>query len=238
MSTTLAPDRVSTVRTPKDTRTLRRVVVAVLLPLGPLAVVGIRGYLPYFSAASSEEAVTQTAAHLGRMDLVLWLSVIAMIALVPSALGAARLAQRRAPVLSLLAVGLLVPSFILLFFGSGDPMLRVLAASGLDPATAARLYDDTAALGPMSLSLFGFVAGHIVGTVLLGLALWRASVVPSWAAIAVMVSQPLHFVAFVIVGWQPLDVVAWGLMALGLGVAAVRVLRTPDDEWDLPPVAR
>jgi hypothetical protein len=238
MSTTLAPDRVSAVRTPRDTRTLRRIVVAVLLPLGPLSVAGIRGYLPYFSAASSEETVTQTAARLGRMDLVLWLSVVAMIALVPSALGAARLAQRRAPVLSLLAIGLLVPSFILLFFGSGDPMLRVLAASGLDSATAARLYDATAALGPMTLSLFGFVAGHIVGTVLLGLALWRASVVPTWAAIAVMVSQPLHFLAFVIVGSQPLDVAAWGLMTLGLGVAALRVLRTPNDEWDLPAVAR
>jgi hypothetical protein len=161
-----------------------------------------------------------------------------MIALVPSALGAARLAQRRAPVLALLAVCLLVPSFILLFFGSGDPMLRVLAASGLDTATAARLYDATAGLGPMALSLFGFVAGHIVGTVLLGFALWRASAVPSWAAIAVILSQPLHFVAFVIVGSQPLDVGAWGLMTLGLGVAALRVLRTPNDEWDLPAVAR
>jgi hypothetical protein len=238
MSTTLAPDRVSAVRTPRDTRTLRRVVVAVLLPLGPLSVAAIRGYLPFFSAASSEETVTQTAAHLGRMDLVLWLSVVAMIALVPSVLGAARLAQRRAPVLSLLAVGLLVPSFIMLFFGSGDPMLRVLAASGLEPATAARLYDDAAALGPMTLSLFAFVAGHIVGTVLLGLALWRASVVPRWAAIAVVVSQPLHFVAFVIVGSQPLDVVAWGLMGLGFGMAALSVLRTPNDVWDLPAVAR
>ncbi len=60
MSTTLAPDPVSTVRT-RDTRTLRRAVVAVLLPLGPLAVAGIRGYLPYFSATSSEETVAQTA---------------------------------------------------------------------------------------------------------------------------------------------------------------------------------
>jgi hypothetical protein len=238
MSTTLAPDRVPATRTPRDTRTVRRIAVAVLLPLGPLSVAGIRGFLPYFSAASSEETVSQTAAQLGRMDLVLWLSVIAMIALVPSALGAARLAQRRAPVLSLLAVSLLVPSFILLFFGSGDPMLRVLAASGLDTATAARLYDATAGLGPMALSLFGFVAGHIVGTVLLGLALWRASAVPAWAAIAVIVSQPLHFVAFVIVGSQPLDVGAWGLMTIGLCVAALRVLRTPNDEWDLPAVAR
>jgi hypothetical protein len=210
----------------------------VLLPLGPLAVAAIRGYLPYFSATSSEQAVAQTAANLARMDVMLWLSVIAMIALVPSALGAARLAQPRAPVLSLLAVGLLVPSFTMLFFGAGDTTLRVLAGSGLDTATAARLYDASAAIGPMTLSLVVFVVGHIVGTVLLGAALWRARAVPVWAALAVIVSQPLHFVAFVVVQWQPLDVVAWGLMALGLGVAGLRVLRTPNDAWDLPAVAR
>jgi hypothetical protein len=240
MSTTFAAQSAPAAvgRTPRDTRTLRRVVVAVLLPLGPLAIAAIRGLMPYFSAGSSEDTITQTAADLGRMDAVLWLSVLAMIGLVPSALGAARLAQRRAPVLSLLAMGLLVPSFIMLFFGSGDTTLRVLAGSGLDPATAARLYDESISSGPMILSLVVFVVGHVVGTVLLGFALWRARVVPTWAAIAVIVSQPLHFVAFVVLGVQALDVVAWGLTALGLGVAGLRVLRTPNDEWDLPAVAR
>ncbi len=50
-------------------------------------------------------------------------------------------------------------------------------------------------------------------------------------------SQPLHFVAFVIVGNQPLDACAWGLTALGLAGAAARVLRTPNDEWDVAPVS-
>ncbi len=239
MSTTLAPDRTAATpgRAPRDTRTLRRIVVAVLLPLGPLAVAAARGYLPYFTAGSSAETINQTAANLGRMDAVLWLSVVAMFALVPSALGAVRLAQRRAPVLSLLAVGLLVPSFVLLFFGSGDTTLRVLAGSGLDTATAARLYDQSAAIAPMTLSIVFFVVGHIVGTVLLGFALWRARAVPTWAAVAVIVSQPLHLFAFLVLQSQPLDVVAWGLMALGLGMAGLRVLRTPNDEWDVPAVA-
>jgi len=234
-TTTLAPTAVAR---GTDTRTLRRVVVAVLLPLGPLAVAAIRGYLPYFSATSSAETVEQTAANLGRMDTVLWLSVVAMAALVPSALGAARLAQRRAPVLSLLALGLLVPSFVMLFFGAGDVTLRAVAGAGIDPATAVQVYDAASTVGPATLSIVVFVVGHIVGTVLLGAALWRARAVPVWAALAVIISQPLHFVAFVIVGSQPLDVVAWGLMAVGLGVAGLRVLRTPNDEWDLPAVTR
>src|SRR5258706_10931026 len=111
----------------RDTRTFRRVAAAILLPLGPLSVAILRGVLPYFSAGDSKETITQTAAHLGRQDAVLWLSVVAMAALIPSALSAGRLAQRRAPVLSLLGVGLLVPAFAALFFFAGDPTIRALA---------------------------------------------------------------------------------------------------------------
>ena len=36
-------------------------------------------------------------------------------------------------------------------------------------------------------------------------------------------------------GNHPLDLLGWGLTAIVMGVAAVRVLRTSDDEWDVPP---
>lgn len=45
-----------------------------------------------------------------------------------------------------------------------------------------------------------FVIGHVVGTVLLGVALLRSGRLPAWAAWAIAVSQPLHFVAAVILG--------------------------------------
>jgi hypothetical protein len=73
--------------------------------------------------------------------------------------------------------------------------------------------------------------------VLLGAALWRARAVPVLAAIAVLISQPLHFVAFVIVGNQAMDACAWGLTALGLAVAAAKVLRTANADWDVAPVS-
>ena len=213
MSTLTAPAPATTAR---DTRTLRRVGAAVLLPLGPLAVAALRAVLPNFSAADSAATISQTAAHLGRQDAVLWFEVVALLTLIPSVLAAGRLAQRRAPVLSLLAVGLLVPAFAALPFFAGDTTVRVLADGTADPRTAATLLDHLNALGA---------------------ALWRARAVPVWAGIAVLVSQPLHFVAFVIVGNQALDACAWGLTALGLAVAAVRVLRTPNDAWDVAPVS-
>lgn len=231
MLTTQAP--ATTVR---DTRTLRRVGAALLLPLGPLAVAALRAALPNFSAADSAQTISQTAAHLGRQDAVLWFEVVALLSLIPSVLAAARLAQRRAPVLSLLAVGLLVPAFAALPFFAGDTTVRMLADGTVDPRTAATLLDHLNALGPVGVTGILFIAGHVVGMVLLGAALWRARAVPVWAGVAVLISQPLHFVAFVIVGNQVMDACAWGLTALGLAVAAARVLRTSNDDWDVRPV--
>jgi len=234
MTTLTAPAKATTAR---DTRTLRRVGGALLLPLGPLAVAALRAVLPNFSATDSAATISQTAAHLGRQDAVLWFEVVALLTLIPSVLAAGRLAQRRAPVLSLLAVGLLVPAFAALPFFAGDTTVRVLADGTADPRTAATLLDHLNALSPVAITGIIFIAGHVVGMVLLGAALWRARAVPVWAGIAVLISQPLHFVAFVIVGNQALDACAWGLTALGLAVAAARVLRTPNDQWDVAPVS-
>lgn len=235
MSAVTAAPPAAPVATRRDTRTFRRIVAAVLLPLGPLSVAILRGILPYFSASDNKETIAQTAAHLGRQDAVLWLSVVALATLIPSALSAGRLAQRRAPILSLLGVSLLVPAFAALFFGAGDPTIRALAGGTVDAGTAAKLLDALNSLAPVNVALLMFVAGHIFGMILLGAALWRAHAVPVWAAIAIIVSQPLHLVFAVFVGSQPLDACAWGLTALGFAVAAVRVLRTPNDAWDLAP---
>ena len=234
---TAAPPAAPVVAARRDTRTFRRVAAAVLLPLGPLSVAVLRGILPYFSASDSKETITQTAAQLGRQDAVLWLSVLALAALVPGALSAGRLAQRRAPVLSLLGVGLLVPAFAALFFFAGDPTIRALAGGAVDADTAAKLLDAQNALAPVNVAALMFVAGHIFGMILLGAALWRAHAIPVWAAIVIIVSQPLHLVFAIFVGSQPLDACAWGLTALGFTVAALRVLRTPNDAWDVAPAA-
>ncbi len=66
-----------------------------------------------------------------------------------------------------------------------------------------------------------FVLGHLVGTVLLGIALWRTQTVPVWAAVMTTISQPLHLVAAVFLLSRPLDLVAWMMTAAGFAVTAV-----------------
>jgi hypothetical protein len=64
-----------------------------------------------------------------------------------------------------------------------------------------------------------FVFGHIIAVVLAGIALYRSRAVARWIAVALIVSQPLHFVAFVVPGNRWLDAAAYGLTALGFGAA-------------------
>jgi hypothetical protein len=230
MTTTLVPLQTTT---GADTRTFRRVVAAVLLPLGPLSVAILRGILPYFTAETSQDQLDQTASALGRMDAVVWLGLLAALTLVPSALAAARLAQRRAPRLTLAAIVLLVPAYLALPFVNNDILVRAAAADA-DRTVAVRLLDAASSHGAVTAASAVFLAGHLFGMILLGTALWRAHAIPAWAGIALIISQPLHIV-FTVVGSPLLDACAWGLTALGLLIAASRVLRTANDDWDLGP---
>ena len=68
-----------------------------------------------------------------------------------------------------------------------------------------------------------FVAGHILGGILLGIALWRA--IPRWAALALVVSQPLHLFFAVVVPNHWADAAAWSLTGIGFAAAAFATLR-------------
>lgn len=232
---TLTQTRTTAATSHADTRTLRRIGAAIALPLGPLLIAILRGILPYYTTDTSGQMLDHTAAGLGKMDAVLWLGLAASLTLVPSALAAARLAQRRAPVLALIGVVLLVAGYLTLPIINNDSLVRV--ATEPDRSVGVQLLDSANSLGAVVAAGAIFVAGHIVGLILLGAALWRARAIPAWAAIALIVSQPLHLVFAVIVPNHLLDAGAWALTALGLFVAALRVLRSSNDDWDLGPTA-
>jgi hypothetical protein len=233
MTTLDAPPLAATAR--RDTRTLRRAVAAVLLPLGTLSIAAIRGVLPYSTADDYPAILAGVATDPGAMRLVLWMTVLALFTLLPSMLAAVRVALRGAPVLATIALGLLVPAFVGLMLGVNDDLLYVAATGGYDQATMVRLLTDVESTATATVGLLAFVAGHIVGMVLLGIALWRSRAVPAWAGIAVAVSQPLHLMAVLTGAPSLLDAGFWLLAAVGFGAAAIRVLRTANDDWDLPP---
>lgn len=180
--------------------------------------------------------VTKIAAHPGAEKLVLWMIFIAAFTLVPGVYFAIRLARRRAPVLAAVTALLLIPAFLAEaavalsdFVGFGA------TAHDIDHAAVARILDFTNNETVVSQLTGIFVAGHLLGMILLACALRRARQIPLPAALVLGVSQPVHLLA-ALTGDHPLDLLGWGMTAVGMAFAARAVLRTPDDEWDLPPI--
>ncbi len=216
-----------------DTRRATRIAAAVLLPLGPACIAVLRFLLPTFDAAPGREAVAAVAAQPGRQDAVVWLGTAGALLLVPAVLWVGRLTRRQAPVLTACAMALLVPGYVgLAMMIPGDTLLWWGVHEGVPAEQLAVL--STNGHPTVALHLVAFVVGHVVGTVLLGLALLRSGRVPRWAGVAAVVCQPLHFVAFVVLVMPVLDLVAWGLNTAAFAAAGVAILRLTDDEWDLP----
>lgn len=226
MTTTLAPARTA------DTRTVRRVTAAVALSVGALSIAALRFVMPYQTNDDVPAQIAKVAADPGAQRLMIWLGFLGVLATVPAALAAGRLAMRRAPVLATLGSGLTVLAFIGLAFGAGDPTLLAVATTSGDPV----VMENLLAQGVPTAGIILYVVGHIAGMVLLGIALIRSRAVPAWAGWLLLVSQPLHFVFAVVVPSRIGDTLAWGAAAVALTCCAVQVLRTPDDEWDLAPV--
>ncbi len=200
---------------------MRRVAL-LLLPVGPLCVAVLRFLLPYYTADGSLATVRAVDAHPARQSAVVWLGLIAVVTLVPGVIAvAAALPPSR---LKAWAIGLSVPGYLCLgVLLAEDHLLSAGAAAHVDPHQVAAQLDAFHPSFDVATGIF--VVGHVVGTVLLGVALLQSRRIPPWAAWTITVSQPLHFVAAVIIGSPTLDLIAWTLTAVGMAAVA-RVLIT------------
>lgn len=215
-----------------DLPTVQRWAAALTMPVGPAAVAVLRFVLPYNTTDSPAAMVGKVAVHPSAQRTVLWLGLLALFTLVPGAFAAVRLVRTRSPRLALLAGALLVPGYLALFWGGSDLDAYVGTRTGMTHTVAALV--SLGAADPTSvLASSVFVVGHILGSVLLGVAFWRSRVMARPWALAMVVSQPLHLVA-AMTGNHPLDLVAWGLTAAAMGAAARAVVRTPDADWERP----
>jgi hypothetical protein len=200
--------------------------VAALLPLGPAAIAVLRLILPYYTAGDTAAMVAAVEAHPGRQSAVIWLAYLGIIALVPGLFAAARVCREAAPRMTAWALALAVSGYLSLsMFVGYDQLLWSVAASDLSTRDAVAV---AGAVHPaVDVSIGVFVVGHVIGTVLLGLAMLRSGRVPAWSAWALAVSQPLHFVATVVLGSPEVDFVAWALTALGMAMVARALVKQP-----------
>ncbi len=222
-------------RTNRDLRPAARWFAAILLPIGPLAIAVLRYVLPYDTTDSVSTAVGKIAAHPGSERLVLWLTLVAMLTLVPGTYAAVKLAAHGAPVLAAIAGLLIVPAYLSLFgIALVDEIGMSVTSSGLSRANVAAVATFVNQFPTTTIFTVVFVLGHVVGLIVLSFALRRSGQVGRLGCVILGVSQPIHFVAAVS-GNHPLDLVGWTMTAVGLAFASRAIIALRDDDWALAP---
>ncbi|GAC1347282.1 MAG: hypothetical protein NVSMB27_12370 [Ktedonobacteraceae bacterium] len=225
-------------RRPRDLCTLRRIAAAISIVLGPLAVGIVRATVPAVNPQNGQAAIAAMVANPDMTRVELTAGVVASFFLPFAVVGLTRLVMRRAPVLAMLGGALalvgwaIVPALV-----TRDAMTYAMAYSGANPVQLSALWDQVNGNTAVSALLIAFIIGHELGTLLLGIGLARARVVPLWAAAAVVIAMLLHPVAVLGLGNRLLDILAFALLVIGCVAAARAVLITPNDAWDLPPLS-
>jgi hypothetical protein len=209
---------------------LAQAALAILMPVGPLAIAVVRGILPYDTTDSDTAMAAKVAAHQGTQTIVIWLTFVALLTVLPGVIALGMLARRHAPRLGTAGLVLAYAAFACLFWSSvagSDNVALGAARIGMRPGTTGALLTAIANIRPVGLAADIFVLGHILGLALLAVALWRGRAIPAWAALALGLSQILHFAFAVIVPNHVLDGCAWGLTAVAFAVAAAALAREP-----------
>ncbi|WP_109508117.1 DUF4386 family protein [Nocardioides speluncae] len=223
----------------RDLRRTWRVLLACLLPIGPLGVLITRAAMPYWTDQDEATMVANIADSPGRSEVMIWAFGLTFPALVLGPLVVGYLARRGAPRLATWGAALSFLGFVMAgAIGSTDLLTHVMAQDGYDAATVVDVTKLTMAHPFAVLGIGVFIIGHIVGMILLGIAVAKAGVVARWVGIALAVSQPFHLVSAVILPSRILDLtLGWGLTTLAFVMIARALLRMSDDEFDPRPAA-
>jgi hypothetical protein len=203
--------------------TLIRWVVAISMPVGPLAIGVLRYLLPYGTTDSAGTSVQQILDHHGRETAVVWLFLVGVLALVPGVYSALRLAARGAPTLTAVAGLLLVPGYLAMYSVGLIDYIGITATPA-NVVSVASVADAVNALPSVVLLTVIFVIGHVLGTVLLAFALRKSGVLSRWPAVLLGVSQPIHFAA-AMAGVNLIDLIGWCLTAVGMAFVAAELIR-------------
>jgi hypothetical protein len=219
-----------------DVRRTWRLLLGVTAPVAAIFIAVLRFLLPFSTPDDPRSAFLAIVDSPGFNRWQIWVGLVVLPVTISGVMAVVWVTRRRLPVLTTVAGLLCVLGYTALVAG-GSPanVLALLVSDGqLDLETGYQLASRADALATPTTAISIFVLGHLLGTLLLGIALWRSRAVPAWIGIALAVSQPVHLVA-AMTGNHPLDLFAWGTTAFGFGAAGLVLLRMDDDEFDLPP---
>jgi len=178
---------------------------------------------PIDEGGSAYAQVAQAAAHLARMRWAIPLDLFILL-IAPAALYAGSLAGARVSKLAAAGAGLVFASWLGAGYLLGTDILLYLAATAPDQTAAAALVDGYLSYPLVQGVVLAYLMGHVVGFLLLGVALWRVPAVPRWTASAVAV-WPFLEVAGEAGGVRVLAAAGLAMLAVGFGACAIAVAR-------------
>jgi hypothetical protein len=228
----------ATLAPPRDLRRFWRISIALLLPLGPLGITIGRALMPYWTDQEGETIVRGVLENPGSIIFSAWFGLIMFPSMLVGVLTLGYLARRAAPVLA--TIGTIVTFLAYANWGAAgnsDFLTVTLGAAEMDVATIVRINEVMLADPLATVAGINWILGHIVGTVLLSIAIGKARVVNRWVAVGLAVSQPIHLVAAVILPSRWLDVtLGWGLTTVCFALISVAILRMSNEQWDVAPL--
>jgi hypothetical protein len=219
----------------RDVRTFQRYAAAVIM-LVPATCVAI-GRLFQTEDSDTRRSLDLIAANPDRQFTFALLGFIGLLCVVPAFLAAGTLSRRRRPVLTSVALVVNLIAYLGAFAMAAIDNLLLIGAS-LPPEqrdVAATVIDKMWSTGIPGISTSLFVLGHILGAILMGLALRGSIATLGW--LAMLLTTPVHVLAFVVLQMPVLDMAAWLLMTLAFACCAIKIIKTPNDDWDLPRLA-
>lgn len=222
----------------RDLRGFWRIALAVALPVGPLLVTVVRAIMPYWTSDDSPTIVGKIAAAPELMSALVWLGMLLTPAIIVSMLTLGYVARRGAPVLATVGTVLSFAAYAMWgTTGNSDYTAFVLTGAGYGNDEVTTILGHLENTAVAAVTIFVWIIGHILGLVLLAIALRRAGVLPLWAALLMALSQPVHLFSAAIVPMRWLDVVGgWGMTTFTCVLVGLHLWRTRNEDFDLPPV--
>ncbi len=218
-------------------RKLQHAFFAACLILGPFFTILEVVFNPSRSAAGSTGSAVIAANITANAGTNLWHLLFGMLAvfLFPfGTLGMTMLVMRRSPWLATIGGFLALTGLFAFIVFAGQEELSYLMAQMGGGAQLVALWDRFNTDPLITAYLYIFIIGHLIGPMLLGIALGRTHMIPAWAAWAIILRSPIQVVGFLTHIGLAIEIVTYGLLLIGSIPVALALLRFSDEEMPAP----
>lgn len=200
-------------------RTLFNTIAAICLIVGPLGDLVWSLVSPVAEAAPAKESIAAILAHPAAAHAGVWLD-LAIILLIPASVFAGRALQASVRPLAGVGTALLFLGSLLFTYSLGNDVV-LLAASQTGGAATAQAYANS---DVVSLTTVFAIAFQFVGVVLMGIAALRSRLIPVWAAVFLIIWNPVQVVGTV-TGVSAIESVGDLMLLAAYAAVAVRLFR-------------